>query len=218
MSWVSYSHAAAQSIDSTTPVPTEQKDQLSNNGLNKGWYAQSFSGVDFWGGDILPTRIEVDDESQCALACANQEKCRFYTFNIRQKRCFLKADYYLSLYWEGANSGVLYEADSANEAVANAPSIETQLTCQQNTDTLGMYELWHQSPAKTLGSCLLNCLEANACQYVAYGSRFGACVFRRLDFYVAGYQHRKGAVSCQKQGGKAAPLTDPAFIGDRTFE
>lgn len=237
MQWLSFELAAAlglevKAIDSlasvagpisrtqvggtTTTIP--QGDGQSNEvqGLNDGWFVRSFANLDLWGGDIVENGVPAEDESNCASKCSMNMQCRFYTYNVRQRRCFLKSDYYLSLNWEGANSGVMYLAASANEAASATSHVVTNLTCRQNSEIIGSWEPWHQSTANNLGSCLLTCFNTNTCQYVTYGGRIGgSCLFRRLDGQVLAYAPRKGAVSCQKQDREVLPTGDPVFLGQR---
>ena len=68
--------------------------------------------MDFYGGDLEGTGTRGITLRQCQQLCADDRRCRIYTYNTRHSACFLKDDYIIAEAHPDAQSGLIYQASS----------------------------------------------------------------------------------------------------------
>ena len=98
--------------DPVTSADTDEVLFLPSLGSSPQWYLAEFSGLDFYGGDLEGTSTRGITLRQCQQLCADDRRCRIYTYNTRHSACFLKDDYIIAEAHPDAQSGLIYQASS----------------------------------------------------------------------------------------------------------
>ena len=100
-----------------TPIPVFAQDTDGERSVVRE------QGVDFFGGDIRTIRQSTVD--RCENECLSDPDCKGFTFNTRNRACFLKSDVSDEQPFQGAISGRVVEAGAAAETPEPAAEPET---------------------------------------------------------------------------------------------
>ena len=115
------------------------------------WHYAQFSGIDFYGGDLEPRGVAIDDVASCARRCENDNACRAFTYNQTQKYCFLKSGYEFVQTIDRGVSGLYFKAK---------PSM-TQIEINVDWELFQMSDLpgndLTMPPARNYGQCMQAC-------------------------------------------------------------
>ncbi len=129
------------------PAPPPQESEA--------WHFAQFTGVDLYGGDIVPKGLEMNDQAMCASACERDNTCRAFTFNGEQNRCFLKTGYEFVQSASGVTSGLFFRAKPSEARVQLNAEWDLFLMSDLPGNDLG------EVPAQTYDQCMRRC-EGNA--------------------------------------------------------
>lgn len=106
-------------------INSAQADTLSTAGTRQripgyhdpanaeSWYYASYSGVDLWGGDLVPKGMAARDAENCRAICDSQNSCRAFTYNLEANRCFLKSGFEFVQSYSLGRSGLYFKATPA---------------------------------------------------------------------------------------------------------
>lgn len=144
---------------------TEEDDESMSKGA-ADWYLAVYPRLDFWGADLVVRGMEVETVGECAASCAGRPQCRVFTFNVSQKRCFLKDRVDISVLSNGALSGVFLP--SSNDAAPKAEPIIAEFLMRQSSSYSFISNPFSQPDVRTLDACLRNCQSTGSCNYTTF--------------------------------------------------
>lgn len=164
------------------------------------WYFAQFTGVDLYGGDIVPKGLEMNDAAMCANSCEQDNSCRAFTFNGEQNRCFLKTGYEFVQSVSGVTSGMYFRAKASEATVQLNAEWELFLMSDLPGSDLG------EVSAQSYDQCMRGCEENSSCGGFTwvYFSRQDHCY---LKYGTSLYPSRsdKGMVSARKSNRDIVP-------------
>ncbi|MQX18185.1 hypothetical protein GHK62_26670 [Sinorhizobium terangae] len=157
------------------------------------WHFAQFTGVDLYGGDLVPKGLEMYDVSMCASRCEIDNSCRAFTFNSEQSRCFLKTGYEYVQAVAGVSSGMYFRAKPSQATLALTANWELFLLSDLPGNDLG------ESFAESYNQCKQNCEASGICSgftWVTF-TRPDRC-FLKQGFSLYPVRSNKGMVSARK--------------------
>ncbi|MET4687651.1 PAN domain-containing protein [Sinorhizobium fredii] len=157
------------------------------------WHFAQFTGVDLYGGDLVPKGLEMYDVSMCASRCEMDNSCRAFTFNSEQNRCFLKTGYEYVQAVAGVSSGMYFRAKPSQATLTLNANWELLLLSDLPGNDLG------ESFAQSYNQCKQNCEASNLCSgftWVTF-TRPDRC-FLKQGFSLYPVRSNKGMVSARK--------------------
>lgn len=121
------------------------------------WHYAQFTGVDFYGGDIIPKGLEVSNQALCASTCEADNTCRAFTFNGEQNRCFLKTGHEFVQSVRGVTSGMFFKAKPSEARMQLNAEWDLSLMSDLPGHDLG------EVPARSYDQCMRQCEGVAAC-------------------------------------------------------
>lgn len=166
----------------------------------EAWHFAQFSGVDLYGGDIVPKGLEIHDVSTCSRRCEMDNSCRAFTFNSEQNRCFLKTGYEFVQGAAGVTSGMYFEAKPSEARMELTAEWDLFLLSDLPGNDLGEY------PAASYDQCMRQCEGAASCGGFTwvYFTRPDHC-YLKLGSSLFPSRTNKGMVSARKINRTIAP-------------
>ncbi|BAB54559.1 Uncharacterized protein MLTONO_p0084 (plasmid) [Mesorhizobium loti] len=79
----------------------------------ESWYYAAYSGVDLFGGDLVPKGMPAPNAENCRATCDSQNSCRAFTYNLEANRCFLKSGFDFVQTYALGWSGLYFKAGPA---------------------------------------------------------------------------------------------------------
>lgn len=190
-------------------VGSAQADALSTAGTRdripgyrdpanaESWYYAAYSGVDLFGGDLVPKGMNMGNAENCRAMCDSQNSCHAFTYNLEANRCFLKSGFdFVQTYSQG-RSGLYFKAAPA----AAPPNLTVGWELFTTSAFIGDST---RSSAATYEECMQQCDSNGQCGgftwtnarpnrcYLVYGS----------NLYPV---HRKGMTSARKNSRTVTP-------------
>ena len=138
-------------IDELTPRP--QQEQV----------LALYDGVDFYGGDVA--QRSAANLTDCAQLCADDNRCRYFTYVSRSNSCILKDLYEFATAFDGATAGQYAIAQRPGDA----PSITLNWEIGVGQDYFG--NDFNAFRASSFDDCLRTCGRNSSCNAFSFAPR-----------------------------------------------
>lgn len=160
---ICYGEASDLEPGSGPQVPSPRPD----TGATANWYLAVYPKLDFWGADLIAKGIESPTVGECASACAEESQCKVFTYNLSQKRCFLKKRVDLTVLSEGALSGVFLPSANGGGAPESRPVI-AEFEMKEKASYSFLSNPFFQPRVRSLDACLRQCRESSGCNFITF--------------------------------------------------
>lgn len=211
-----FDHSSVTNLCRLFPaVASAQSDPLSTGGTrqkipgyhdpanSESWYYASFSGVDFWGGDLVEKGLDAPDAGRCSAMCDGQTSCRAFSYNREQNRCFLKSGFDFVQSFSGGSSGLYFKAKPSQSHKTLNAKWELFLMSDFMGNDL------NEAPAYSYKECMQQCGADDQCSgftWVYYTNPDHCYLKSGTNLYpVQSSAARRGVTSARKNSRTVSP-------------
>ena len=164
------------------------------------WFMTVYNGLDFWGRDIIPEGIAVDDIEQCASECALDTQCKHFTYNEKQNHCFIKSGFDFVVRSKDAISGFIYDENQNGDGTL----VDAQFPVTYRSEPGVAFDSWivrgeyQPNPdSEDIASCLNFCESTSyQCNYLTFNDSVLAerkCTVRNTKFSMSRDPNRRAS-------------------------